>query len=167
MLTELLPKKYSFNIGESVISMRYTLAALLSLEQQGLAFSDIFNEKLKASEILEFFKAGLCEEFDDEHLAKIVYIVGFEKLWEHCVNAMTVAFPEPEKNVVPKPPNPNDEEFSFTRLRVLICDVMGKSEDFFWQSTPAELISRWLEYAYSMGYAEPPEKILEFDVEGM
>lgn len=167
MLTELLPKKYSFNIGESVISMRYTLAALLSLEQQGLSYEQIFDDKLTAREILEFFKAGLCEDFDDEYVEKIAYIVGFEKLWEHCINAMILAFPQPEKNVVPKPPNPNDEEFSFVRLRVLICDVMGKSEDFFWQSTPAELISRWLEYAYSMGYAEPPEKILEFDVEGM
>lgn len=167
MLTELLPKKYSFNIGESVISMRFTLAALLSLEQQGLSYEQIFDDTLTASEILEFFKAGLCEDFDDEYLAKIVYIIGFEKLWEHCVGAMILAFPQPEKNVVPKPPNPNDEDFSFTRLRVLICDVMGKPEDFFWQSTPAELISRWLEYAYSMGYAEPPEKILEFDTEGM
>lgn len=167
MLTELLPKKYSINIGESVLSMRFTLAALLSLEQQGLSFNKIFDDTLTASEILEFFKAGLCEDFDDEYLAKIVYIIGFEKLWEHCTGAMILAFPQPEKNVVPKPPNPNDEDFSFTRLRVLICDVMGKSEDFFWQSTPAELISRWLEYAYSMGYAEPPEKILEFDTEGM
>ena len=48
-----------------------------------------------------------------------------------------------------------------------ICDVLGKSEVYFWNSTPAELLSRWKEYAIAMGYAEEPEKILEFDTEGM
>ncbi len=76
-------------------------------------------------------------------------------------------FPKPEKNVVPRPQSPENEEFSFMRLRALICDVMGKSEEFFWNSTLAELIARWHEYAVAMGYAEEPERILEFDVEGM
>ena len=86
MLTELLPKKYSFNIGESVISMRYTLAALLSLEQQGLSYEQIFDDKLTAREILRFFKAGLCEDFDDEYVEKVAREIGYgdpdERIYE-------------------------------------------------------------------------------------
>lgn len=167
MLTELLQKRYTFKFGECEISLRYTLAALLSLEEQGLTFSDVFKERLTGKEIMAFFSAGLCEKLPEEYLLKIADSIGIEQLWVCCAEAMGEAFPEAEKEVIPKPPDPNAEEFSFARLRVLICDIMGKSEDFFWNSTPRELISRWLEYAYAMGYAEKPERILEFDTEGM
>ncbi len=167
MLSELLKKSYSFKCGECEISLRYTLAALLSLEEQGLTFSDIFKEKLTGDEILKFFSAGLCEKLPEEYVLKTAEALGYERLWEHCAEAMLEAFPKPEKNVVPRPQSPENEEFSFARLRALICDVMGKSEEFFWSSTLAELIARWHEYAVAMGYAEEPERILEFDVEGM
>lgn len=167
MLSELLKKSYSFKCGECEISLRYTLAALLSLEEQGLTFSDIFKEKLTGDEILKFFSAGLCEKLPEEYILKIADTLGYEKLWGYCAEAMLEAFPKPEKNVVPRPQSPEDEEFSFLRLRALICDVMGKSEEFFWSSTLAELIVRWHEYAIAMGYVEEPERILEFDYEGM
>lgn len=167
LLLDLLKKSYSFKCGECEISLRYTLAALLSLEEQGLTFSDIFKEKLTGDEILKFFSAGLCEKLPEDYVFKVADALGFEKLWGYCAEAMLQAFPKPEKNVVPRLPSPEDEEFSFARLRALICDVMGKSEAFFWDSTLAELIGRWQEYAVAMGYAEEPEKILEFDVEGM
>ena len=78
-----------------------------------------------------------------------------------------MSFPKRDESVVQKPPSPNDEEFSFARLRTLICDVMGKSDEFFWNSTLRELIDRWREYAVAMGYSEEPERVLEVDEEGM
>lgn len=168
MLAELIDKRcYTFTFGECEISLRYTLSALLELERKGLDFMDIFSESLTGRQIIDFFSAGLCEKIPEEYILKIAETVGFEELFRHCAAAVCAAFPEPEKNVVPKPASPEKTEFPFARLRALICDVLGKSDEFFWQSTPAELILRWKEYAYAMGYAEEPEKILEFDTEGM
>lgn len=169
MLAELIPKSYSFKCGECEISLRYTLAAFLELEKHGLTLEDIFRETLTGEEILEIFEAGLCEKLPGEYVLKTASAIGFEKLWEYCVEAMIESFPKREKNTVEamRPPSPEMEEFSFSRLRTLVCDIMGKSEEFFWNSTLAELISRWREYSYAMGYAEEPEKILEYDTEGM
>lgn len=167
MLDELLPQSFKFGFGESVIELRYTLRSFLDLEKHGLKYSDIFAESVSGKTILEFFRAGLVQPIEVEKLPEIAEIVGYEKLWSCCLTALLQAFPKREENVVHKPVSPNDEEFSFVRLRTLICDVMGKSEDFFWSSTFGELIERWTEYARAMGYAEEPERILEFDEEGM
>lgn len=167
MLTELLPRGFSFKFGECEIELRFTLRSFLELEKRGLNYADIFAETVSGHVILEFFKAGLSEKIPDEKLGEIADILGYETLWNYCLQAVLQAFPAPEENVVRKPPSPNDEPFSFVRLRTLICDVMGKSEDFFWNSTLGELTERWTEYARAMGYAEEPERILEYDEEGM
>lgn len=167
MLTELLPRQYEFEFGEGIIALRFTLKSFLELERRGLNYTDIFVEKVSGRVILEFFRAGLVTLIEPEKLGDIAEIVGYEKLLGYCIEAIIQAFPKRDPNVVTKPPSPNDEEFSFVRLRTLICDVMGKSEDFFWSSTIGELIERWVEYGTAMGYIEEPEKILEFDDEGM
>lgn len=167
MFTELLPQQYEFELGEGVIALRFTLKAFLELEQRGLKYTDIFAEKVSGRVILEFFRAGLVTPIEPGKLGNVAEIIGFEKLLGHCIEAVLLAFPKRKENVVTKPPSPNDEEFSFLRLRALICDVMGKSEEFFWESTIGELIERWVEYGTAMGYIEEPEKILEFDDEGM
>lgn len=170
MLTELLPQSVRFEFGEGLIELRFTLRSFLELEQRGLKYSDIFEERVNGKTILEFFRAGLVQPIGDEKLPQIAEIVGYETLWNYCLQAVLQAFPKREENVVQKPPSPpssNNEEFSFARLRALICDIMGKSEEFFWNSTLGELLERWTEYAWAMGYAEEPEKILEFDDEGM
>ena len=168
MLAELIDKRcHTFMFGECEFSLRYTLSALLELERKGLSFMDIFSESLTGRQIIDFFSAGLREKLPEEYLLKIAETIGFEALLRHCAEGVIRAFPDPEKNIVPKPASPEKTEFPFARLRALICDVLGKSEDFFWNSTPAELLSRWKEYAIAMGYAEEPEKILEFDTEGM
>lgn len=165
MLTELLPRDFSFKFGEVGIELRYTLKSFLELEKRGLNYLDIFSDKVSGRVISEFFKAGLTQKIPDEKIAQIAEVVGFEKLWNYCLQAVLRSFPKREENVVQKPPSPNDEPFSFGRLRTLICDVMGKSEEFFWNSTLGELIERWTEYARAMGYVDEPERVLEFDDE--
>ncbi len=167
MLTELLPKSFEFEFGDSKIALRYTLRAFLELEKRGLNYADIFAKEVSGKTILEFFKAGLVHPIPAEKIPEIAEIIDFEKLWGYCLQAVLQSFPKREENIVRKPPSPNDEPFSFVRLRTLICDVMGKSEEYFWNSTLGELIERWSEYAVAMGYAEEPERILEYDEEGM
>lgn len=167
MLTELLPRSFKFKFGECWIELRYTLRSFLMLEEHGLNYLDIFKEKVSGKTILEFFYAGLVTPIEVKKLPEIAEIISYKTLCDYCCKAVIQAMPKKEENVVQKPPSPNDEEFSFARLRMLICDVMGKSEDFFWDSTLGELIERWTLYARAMGYAEEPERILEFDEEGM
>ncbi len=167
MLSELERQYYEFGFGEARIKLRYTLDSFLSLEKHGLNYTDIFADKLTADKIMMFFCAGLAEDIDTDRLWKIADAMGFESLWEHCAAAVAEALPKPDPSIVQKPRSSNEKEFSFFRLRTLICDVMGKGEEFFWSSTLAELIARWQEYAVAMGYAEEPERIMEFDDEGM
>ncbi len=167
MLVELLPKQYEFKFGEGVIALRFTLGALLKLEQAGLSYMDILAEKVSGKVILEFFRAGLVTPVDEKKLPAVAEALGYEKLLAYLIEAVLMTLPKREENVIYPPPKPDDPEFSFLRLRALICDVMGKSEEYFWGSTLAELLERWTEYAQAMGYAEEPEKILEFDNEGM
>ncbi len=167
MLTELLPQSLKFEFGEGVIELRYTLRSFLELEKAGYKYTDIFEQKVTGGLIIAFFKAGLVVPIDDAKIQSIAEIVGYEMLWEYCLQAVLMSFPKSDDSVVQKPPSPNDEEFSFARLRTLICDVMGKSDEFFWNSTLRELIGRWKEYAVAMGYSEEPERVLEFDEEGM
>ena len=167
MLTELLPQSFRFGFGEGVIELRYTLRSFLELEKSGYKYTDIFENKVTGGLIIAFFKAGLVVPIDDAKIQSIAEIVGYEMLWEHCLQAVLMSFPKPDDSVVQKPPSPNDEEFSFARLRTLICDVMNKSDEFFWNSTLRELIGRWKEYAVAMGYSDEPERVLEFDEEGM
>ena len=173
MLTELLPKSFKFAFGEAEIELRHTLRSFLALEERGLDYMDIFKEKVSGTTIFEFFRAGLVMPIEAEMmldakmLLDIVEIVGYETVWDYCKQAVLQAMPKKEENVVQKPPSPDDEEFSFVKLRTLICDVMGKSDDFFWSSTLGELTERWTLYARAMGYAEEPERIKEFDDEGM
>lgn len=166
MLTELERKQYAFEFGETVIAMRYTLADLLALEKLGISYLDVFADRLTADKILAFFAAGIVEELPEDMPAKIAESVGFEEIWEHCRAAMLISLPQRDPKIVPRA-RKNEGEFSFVRMRTLICDVMGKPEEFFWDSTLAELLSRWQEYAVAMGYAEEPERIMEYDEEGM
>ena len=167
MLAELEQQRYEFDFGGVMIAMRYTLADFLALEKLGIAYMDIFAEKLTADKILEFFYVGLVEKLPDEVIEKLVECVGFEMIWEYCRGAMEQALPKRDPSILYKPRPADHGEFSFARLRALVCDVMGKSEEFFWGSTLAELLERWQEYAVAMGYAEEPERIMEYDDEGM
>ncbi len=166
MLTELEQQRYEFEFGGVVIAMRYSLADFLALEKLGIGYMDIFAEKLTAEKILTFFMIGLTEKMSDETIEKFVECVGFEALWNHSRSAMEQAFPKPDPLVIPEF-SAEKGEFSFLRLRALVCDVMGKSEEFFWNSTLAELLERWQEYAYAMGYAKPPQRVQRYDEEGM
>lgn len=166
MLAELEQRRYEFDFGGAVIALRYTLADFLALEKLGITYMDIFADKLTADKILEFFKAGLVEKLPDETLERVADCVGFEAVWDHCRAAMEQALPKRDPLVIPDP-SAEKGEFSFVRLRALVCDVMGKSEEFFRGSTLAELLERWQEYAYAMGYAKPPQRVQMYDDEGM
>ena len=166
MLAGLLRQDYSFPFGEAKIVLRYSLADFLELEKRGFPYSDIFAEKLTAGEIVEFFEIGLVEKLPRKTVAGIIECVGIETIWEHCRAAMEQSLPKKDPLIIPDHSDKNGE-FSFLRLRTLVVDIMGKSEEFFWDSTLAELLTRWQDYAEAMGYAKPPERVQMYDTEGM
>ena len=167
MFAELLRQDYTFPFGEAEITLRYSLADLLALEQRGIAYSEIFADRLIGERILTFFEIGLVEDLPAETVEKIVGCVGVEAVWEYCRAAMEQALPKKDPLIIPDFSEKSGEEFSFLRLRTLIVDIMGKSEEFFWDSTLAELLTRWQDYAVAMGYAKPPERVQMYDTEGM
>lgn len=167
MLAELLRRDYAFPFGEASIALRYSLSDFLALEQQGISYADIFAEKLTARTIFAFFAVGTVDDIPAEKLGEIIECVGPETIWTHCRAAMKEALPKKDPLIIPDLSEKSGEEFSFFRLRTLIVDIMGKPEEFFWDSTLAELISRWQEYAVAMGYAKPPERVQLYDTEGM
>lgn len=167
MLAELIRQDYSFPFGEARIRLRYSLADFLELEKRDLFYMDIFAEELSYVVIMTFFKVGLVDKLPDKTIEEIIECAGITNIWDDCRAAMRRSIPEKDPLIIPDLSGDKQGEFSFVRLRTLIVDIMRKSEEFFWNSTLAELISRWQEYAYAMGYAKPPEKVQMRDTEGM
>ena len=166
-IAELIPQKYEFDFGDLRLCLRYDITALFRLEREGLAYQDIFKETTTGAELAEFLRAGMSEDVGAERAAKMLKAIGAQKVWEHCRNAVLLSLPEYDPTIIPKNEPQGDGTVDFARLRTLICDIMGKDEQFFWNSTLRELLARWQDYAIVKGYAEPPERMLMYDTEGM
>ena len=167
MLSELLPRAYSFNFGEARLSLRYDMRALLTLERAGLDYSEVFSDTADGGRVLAFFTAGLREDIGSERARDIMRAAGPGDIWRHCRQAVLLALPEPDPLLLPDTSTKKSGGNEYLRLRALICDVMGKPEEFFWGSTLRELLSRWQEYAIAKGYMKPPERVQMYDEEGM
>lgn len=167
MLSELEREFFSFEFGEAKIAMRFSLADFLALEKLGINYMEVFGEKLAAWKIKAFFRIGLCEDFPENTVAGMLDTLGYEKVWELCRAAMELALPKADPWEIPDFSEKRTGEFSFYRLRTLVCDVMGKSEDFFRDSTLSELLKRWEDYAVAMGYKKPRERVQKYDTEGL
>ena len=162
MFTELLPQRYEFECGAGVISLRYDMTAFLRLEERGIAYSDIFGDRITGAVLCEFLRVG---GYPDEP-ELILHEAGGRALWEHIREAVRLALPERDPLVVDIP-EPSAEEPDMKVLRCMVCDIMRKPEEFFWNSTMRELFGRWQAFAVAKGYMKKPERMQMFDMEGM
>lgn len=168
MLTELKPLRYTFDFGSAKLCLRYDMAALLKLEETGLKYDDIFAQTPDIRVISEFAAAGMAD-IPREKALDILAAVGALPMAVHCREAMLLSLPADDPYIVP----PKKEEVStyddgrscFERLFTMVVDVMRKSEDFYWHSTPRELMARWEAYAIAKGYMKPPERVQMYDTE--
>lgn len=163
MLTELEQQHYRFDANGSQISLRYDMTALLNLERGGLSYEAIFAERITGSALVKFLEIGSADEIDG---AEIIRAIGALPLWGHVRAAVMLALPVRDPLCVDVPEN-NGEPPNMTRLRCLICDIMRKPEEFFWNSTLRELFERWQEFAEVKGYTKPRDRMQLFDSEGM
>ncbi len=163
MLPELERQHYRFDANGSQITLRYDMTALLELERGGLSYEDIFAERISGGVLVKFLEAGSKAEIDG---AEIIRTIGALSLWGHVRTAVMLALPVRDPLCVDVSEN-DGEQPNMARLRCLVCDIMRKPEDFFWNSTLRELMDRWQEYAEVKGYAERRERMQMFDTEGM
>lgn len=158
-LGELKPAVYCMNYGEAQLHLRYDLSAFLYIENAGYDYKDIFNRKITKATLAIFLQAGLKEDIGTDRIYRIISAVPSE-VWKHCREAVLLALPQNDPLVIPDAESAagNSEGLDWKKLRMLICDEMGKDEAFFWSSTLGELTERWTIYAISKGYAKPPQK---------
>lgn len=168
MLADLIPKSYEIPFGEARLCLRYDMNALLSLEREGLTYEDIFADEISGRTLLKFLRAGLTEDIGEEREIGVLNALGIHALWEHLREAVALSLPEYDPLIIPDTSDePSGGEFDYMRLRTLICDVMKKPDELFWQSSLRELLARWQSFAVVKGYAKPPERIQMYDTEGM
>lgn len=162
MFTELTKQYYRFECGGSVISLRYDMTAFLRLEERGIAYTDIFGERITGAVLCEFLRVG---GYPDEP-ELILHEMGGRALWEHIIAAVMLALPARDPLIV-EVPDEAPSEPDMKQLRGLVCDIMRKPEEFFWGSTMRELAERWQVFAVVKGYMKKPERMQMFDTEGM
>lgn len=169
MIKELIPLRHSFTFGGAQLSLRYDMRALLLLEEKGLDITGIFAADITKTAVSEYFAAGIEQkDIPRNKLDDILSAVGAATIAAHCREAMIMALPEDDPYIVPPKPSekPQDDgKSTFVRLYTMVCDVMGKPDDFYWNSTVRELMSRWQDYAVAKGYMKPPERVQMYDTE--
>ena len=156
-LGDLKPAIYAMNYGEAVLHLRYDLAAFPKIEEAGHDYKDIFEKKITKATLAAFLEAGLRENVDKERIYKMISAAPAE-IWKHCREAVLLALPQNDPLTIPDAEPSSGEGLDWKRLRMLICDEMGKPEEIFWGSTLRELTERWTIYAISKGYTKPPQK---------
>lgn len=156
-LGDLKPAIYALNYGEAVLHLRYDLAAFLKIEEAGHDYKDVFHRKITKATLAIFLQAGLKEDIGTDRIYRIISAAPSE-VWKHCREAVLLALPQNDPLTLPDAEPSSGEGLDWKRLRMLICDEMGKPEEFFWDSTLRELTERWTIYAVSKGYTKPPQK---------
>ena len=157
-LGDLKPAIYAMNYGEAVLHLRYDLAAFPKIEEAGHDYKDIFEKKITKATLAVFLQAGLKEDIGTDRIYRIISAAPSE-VWKHCREAVLLALPQNDPLTLPDAePSINSEGLDWKKLRMLICDEMGKTEEYFWGSTLRELTERWTIYAISKGYTKPPQK---------
>lgn len=162
MFTELLPQRYEFECGGRVISLRYDMTAFLRLEERGISYADIFGDRITGAVLCEFLRVGGYPDKPE----LILHEMGGAELWRCLREAVMLALPMKDPLVIDIPDSAPGEP-DMKQLRGLICDIMGKPEEFFWSSTMRELFERWQAFAVAKGYMKKPERMQMYDTEGM
>ncbi len=167
-LCELLPLEYGFEFGGAELHLRYDMTALLELERDGFDYNAILGDSVNGTTVLRFLHAGLKEKIGHEREVGIVSTLGVDRVWEHCRLAVLLSLPEYDPLAIPDlSQKTGDGRPDYSKLRMLVCDVMRKPDEFFWRSTLRELLSRWQDYAVAKGYMKPPERMELYDTEGI
>ena len=172
MFVELERQVVPFSVGQAEFYLRFDNRALLEIEKAGLDIFQFDAGHLTAKAAKCFLKNGLrCwykeygersfEETDlDETAGKIMRLCGAEQVAGLIAAGMLQALPEP---VIGAKPDKGDGSADFSRLFGFWCDIMGKSEELFWELTLREVLQRWDAYAIFMGYKKAPVEVRKYD----
>ena len=179
MLRE-IDRQYSIiHIADREYRVRYSLDALLCLETLYKPIEEITAvkpENWSAEDILQLARAAMCSlpenqiyvrnrEFEKVRpsvleLAVKVNLNDLSLMTAEIVQALAIAFPEPEKAVK----NSETQYFSgIGHTRAVYCDIMGRSDIDFWTSTHKEIAERINYYLEAKGLKERPVVVRRYD----
>ena len=173
MFIELERQVVPFSVGEAEFYLRFDNRALLEIEKAGFDIFQFDAAHLTAKAAKGFLKNGIrCwyeesgkHSFEqtelDETAGKIIRLCGPEQISGIIAAGMLQALPEPV--IGAKPPKDTDSNTDFSRLFGFFCDIMGKSEELFWELTLREVLQRWDAYAIFMGYKKAPVEVRKYD----
>lgn len=159
MLTNLLKSK---TIITDSLYLRYDIKTMISCEQEG-----VNPFKLSYPPPLAYVKAGFGDCFKElgldeteqaQVISEIVNSISVQKLSEIVLSATINALPPPIIGSKACGTNPD-----FTKLKGYFVDIMGRSEEEFFNSTIAEVVKRWDDYAIFNGYKKAPQTFCEFE----
>ena len=170
MFLELERRRFPFTVGAAEFYLRFDNRALLEIEKSGFDIFDFNTERLSVKAAKRFLTCGLrcfVEEngFEDigdgaaELADKIIKAASPSEISAIIGGAVLMALPEP----IIGAKRGKNEKADFTRIFCYFCDVMGKSEELFWELTLREVFHRWDAYAVFHGYKEAPLEVKRFD----
>lgn len=163
MLIEVEKSGFPIKIGETAAYLRFDNRAFLNIEKEGFNFLDISSLGYRAAE--SFLRNGLrcwADEIgvDEEEIAgKLLEAHTPEYISDSIAGGVMLALPEPILGVK----NETDKAPDFSHVHFLFCDIMGKSEELFWELTLREIMKRWDRYAVFMGYKKAPIEVKKYD----
>ena len=163
MLIEGERNGFPIKIGETEAYLRFDNKAFLKIEKEGFDFLNISSLGYKAAE--SFLRNGLrcwANEIgiDECEIAeKLLDAHHPEYISEIIAGGVMSALPKPILGMK----NKSDTAPDFSHVRFLFCDIMGKSEELFWELTLREIMERWDRYAVFMGYKKAPLEVKRFD----
>lgn len=172
MFIELERQVVPFSVGEAEFYLRFDNRALLEIEKAGYDIFQFDAAHLTAKSAKCFLKNGLrcwyeeCGSYDmdgelEDVAGKIMRLCGAEQVSGIIAAGMLQALAEPILGT--KPAKDTDGKADFSRLFGFWCDIMGKSEELFWELTLREVIQRWDAYAIFMGYKKAPIEVRKYD----
>ena len=171
MLSELLHSGSVIHIGGREYRVRYSLNALLCLEQSYMPIEKILETDYRLWDIetcLQLCRAAMCD-LEENHeavrdrrwdmvtpdlaeLGRAVRVQDLGRLRTELADAVINSLPEAEDGAKASSDQTADEG----HMRALFCDIMGVPEEEFWNSSYRDITKRTNKYLEAKGLKEMP-----------
>lgn len=172
-----IDKSYSvLHIAGREYRVRYSLNALLCLEVMYKPLSDILKTawmEWSAEDVLQLVRAAFCScswnrkavsrrDFDAVapslmELGELIQVQDLSALRVELIAAILDAMPKPSGNE-----QPPTKAFHEGHQRALFCDIMGRSEREYWNSTNREIADKIGCYLEVKGEKEAPTLVRRY-----
>lgn len=167
MFIELEKKRIEFSFGKGVIWFRFDNKAFLNIEKKGLSPFDTRVLYENSAAARAFIREGLqncLKELGitekETELINSLMMGNKEELIHTIQLAVLEALPA---DTLSKEVKQGGGGGNAGTLLSVYCDIMGRSEEEFWNATLREVTERWDNYSILKGYKQAPLQVQRFD----